>query len=426
MTHLLEDLFDFLSHAPTSWHAGMEMGNRLASLDYTPLRLDEKWSLEKGGKYFVIDEGAFAAFSLPKAKPKQMHIIAAHTDSPALKLKPKPEILTKNMVQLGVEVYGSPILPSWVNRDLAIAGRVVVEQKKGQIEEHLVYFDDAPVIIPLLAPHLDREAFQQGLQLNKQDHLLPIATLHEGKLEQSYLEKLLKRQLSFHKLLDFDLFLVPLEPPRFLGSENELVASYRLDNLVSCHAGLVALGHLDKPLEKTLALGVFWDHEEVGSATPAGAESSLFFDIYERICRFYKIEGEEEGILRKNSHCLSVDVAHAFNPNYAKKYDEHHAPLLGEGITLKYNANMRYTTTAKSGANVKALCDALNLKCQSFVNRSDNPAGSTVGPLFSTQMGIDTADIGLAQLSMHAAREVIACQDHIDMCTLLTAFLGGE
>lgn len=348
MTHLIEDFTDFLTRSPTSWHAALEMGNRLASLDFTPLEPNEKWTLEKGKKYFVIQEGSLAAFALPEKKPKKFSLIAAHTDSPALKLKPKPVITKENMQMLGVEIYGSPILPTWFNRDLAIAGRVVVKRKNETTEEFLVYFDESPVIIPLLAPHLDREAYKKGMEIDKQMHLSPLACLIEQNVDHNYLESLLKRQISFHQLLDFDLFLVPLDPPRFLGKEGELLASYRIDNLSSAHAGIVAIANLETIPEETIPMGIFWDHEEIGSATHIGAASPFFRDLFARISGFYKLSNEEETILRKNSMCLSVDVTHALNPNFENKYDPQHHTLLGEGITIKYNANMRYTTNARS------------------------------------------------------------------------------
>lgn len=425
MTHLLEDFTDFLGRSPTSWHAALEMGNRLASLDFIPLVPNEKWNLEKGQKYFVVQEGSLAAFALPEKKPKQMSLAAAHTDSPALKLKPRPVIEKENMQLLGVEIYGSPVLPTWFNRDLAIAGRVVVLQKNKLMEEFLVYFDDAPLIIPLLAPHLDREAYKKGLEINKQEHLYSLATLKGEHFDQNYLENLLRRQISFHKLIDFDLFLVPMESPRFIGKEGEMLASYRLDNLASAHAGVVAIANLEKIPKDRLPIGIFWDHEEVGSATHIGAGSPFFKDLFGRISGFYQLSNEEETLLRRNSLCFSIDLTHALNPNYEKKYDPQHIPLLGEGITIKYNANMRYSTNAKTGAKASQLCEKLGLKWQQFVNRTDNPAGSTVGPIFSTNLGIETVDLGIPQLSMHAAREIISCQDHIDMCTFLTAYIQG-
>lgn len=425
MTDLLEDFADFLTHSPTSWHATTEMGNRLASLDFTPLFFGSKWDLEKGGRYFVIHDGSLAAFILPENTPEQMAIITSHTDSPALKLKPHPFYTKHNMDLLAVEVYGSPVLPTWFNRDLAIAGRVTVKQRSGEIEEHNVFFDDTPVIIPALAPHLDREAYKKGLQVNAQDHLVPILGLNEEGIDTCTVTELLRRQLTFDRLLDFDLFLVPLEEPRFIGKSGDMIASYRLDNLASSHAALTAIASVEDPSETTLPIALFWDHEEIGSETSIGASSPFFRDLYERICSAYTIEKEDEILMRQNSLCLSVDLTHAVNPAYEKRYDPHHLPLLGEGIALKYNANMRYTTSARTGAFVSILCDRLKLNMQRFAYRSDNPAGSTVGPLFATQMGIETADIGIPQLAMHAAREVIACRDHLDMCTLLTAFVSG-
>lgn len=424
MTQLLEDFTEFITAAPTSWHAAVEMGNRLASCDYIPLEYEKKWELEKGKKYFVIREGSLAAFSLPKKKPEKMAIAAAHTDSPALKLKPHCVSKKKNMKLLGVEVYGGVVLPTFLGRDLVITGRVIVEKKKGKLEEHLVYLDDAPVIIPLIAPHLDREIYKKGLVLNKHDHLFSVATLEDEELDEDYLETLLQRQFAFENLIDFDLFLVPLDGPRFLGKDGEMLASYRLDNLSSAHSILVGLGYLDKPAEKTLSIGMFWDHEEIGSSTSVGAHSPFFSDVLARILPHYKLTPEEEVILRGNSLCLSVDMTHALNPNFESKYDKEHSPLLGKGLVLKYNANMRYVTNAKSGSHVQSLCNRLKLPTQKFANRADNAPGSTVGPIFSTQLGIETADIGIPQLAMHSAREVISSQDHLDMCTLLTSFLG--
>lgn len=423
MTLIIDDLQDFFTHAPTSWHAVEEMGNRLAYLDFTPLSIQEKWELEKGKKYFVAHEGSFAAFILPEKKPEKLSIIGAHTDSPSLKLKPIPEIQRHNCIQMGVEVYGSPILFSWLNRDLGIAGRITTMGKEEEILHHLVFIDDAPLFIPLLAPHLDKEMYKKGFELNKQDHLLPISALVSNHSPKNYLEELLHRHVAFRKLLDFDLFLVPLERPRLVGSNGEFLASYRIDNLSSVHAALVAMGNVDAANSSNLPVVLFWDHEEIGSETNVGAHSPFFADLLKRITSFYQFTSEEEIMLRNRSLCVSVDVTHAVNPNYEQKYDPNHLPLLGEGIVLKYNANMRYTTNSISSSRILLLLDQCKLKFQRFVNRSDNPAGSTIGPVFASSLGIATVDLGIAELSMHAAREVICCQDYVDLCTLLIQFL---
>lgn len=419
MSHLLEDLKRFLNSAPTSWHAAKEIGNRLAGLDFTPLDENEKWEVGLGKKYFIQRGGSLCAFSIPQSRPSRLIAIASHTDSPALKIKPKPEVQEENMVLLETELYGSPILTSWLNRDLAIAGRIIIQNNKNEIEEHLIFLDESPVFIPELALHLNRDANDKGMPLDKQQHLRPVISLDRNK--KTTLENLLKRQLAFETLLSFDLFLVPIESARFLGTEGEMIGSYRLDNLASAHACAVAMA--STPVGNALQMALFWDHEEVGSRTMEGAASPFFPDTIRRIG--YALEMSEEEMLRlkNNAFCTSVDVSHAFNPNFPQKYDPKHQPLMGEGIVLKYNADRRYASDAKSAALAVLACKALKLPYQSFVFRSDILGGTTVGPIVASGLGIPTVDIGIPIFSMHSSREVMACQDHLDMCQLLTYLL---
>ncbi|HSW86887.1 MAG TPA: M18 family aminopeptidase [Rhabdochlamydiaceae bacterium] len=423
MVHILEEFKNFLDTSPTSWHAAYQIGNRLAMQDFIPLNENEKWQIEPGQKYFIIRGGSVCAFSLPSSTPQRGVILASHTDSPSLKIKPRPEIRIENMLALGVEVYGHPLLTSWLNRDLGIAGRIVVTDASGNIEEKLVVIDDSPLIIPQLAIHFDREVNEKGLTLNKQEHLCPLLGLDEN---QHSIEDLLKRHVSFHSLLSSDLFLFPLERSRFLGLENELIASYRIDNLASAHACLTALACAHRPQKNTIQMAVFWDHEEVGSKSLEGAESPFFSEILKRIFHGLKLDKEDLFIFKRQSLCLSVDMAHAVHPNHLKALDPNHGPKLGKGPVIKYNAAQRYASNAFSAAQVIRLCQKLNLNVQSFVNRSDIPSGSTVGPLFAHHDGIATVDIGCPQLSMHSIREVMACQDYFDICRLLTHVLQEE
>ena len=418
MSHILEDLKLFLETSPTSWHAVQEIGNRLASIDFTPLDESEKWELEKGKKYFVQRGGSMCAFALPQGKPNKINIIAAHTDSPALKLKPNPEIVDQNMVLFETEIYGSPLLNSWLNRDLVIAGRIVVQNGQ-EMEEKLVFIDEAPLFIPQLAPHLDRDVNEKGLLLDKQDHLRPILTLNSKN--KNLLEILLKNQCNFQSLLSFDLFLVPIEHVRFIGMQGEMMAGYRLDNLASSHACTAAIA--STPIGKSIQMALFWDHEEVGSRTAEGAASPLLSDTLKRIGYAIGLSEDDLMRLKNKSLCTSVDVAHAFNPNFSKKYDPKHQPLPGKGIVIKYNADKKYASDAKTAAPIVASCKKLKLEAQSFVSRSDVPCGSTVGPIVAQGLGIPTVDIGIPIFSMHSAREVLACQDHLDMCQLLTHLL---
>ncbi|MGL4540543.1 MAG: M18 family aminopeptidase [Candidatus Rhabdochlamydia sp.] len=421
MTHILADLKVFLETAPTSWHATQEIGNRLAIHHFLPLEDTDKWKLKPGGKYFTTKGGSLCAFSLPKKKPKQALILASHTDSCALKLKPLPCYSEQNMTSFGVEVYGSPLLSSWLNRDLVLAGRVIVLNKDQQPEETLVILDDATFMIPQLAIHLDRDVNEKGVILNKQEHLCPLVSVSSQEKDAiSLIENLLRRQLSFQKLLSFDLFLVPQESARFIGLNNEMLASYRIDNLLSVHASLAALVSCKNPSEDQLQIALFLDHEEVGSHSLEGAGSCFLQDTLKRMAYHLELDLEALIRLKNNSLCLSIDMAHALNPNYINKHDPHHQPLLNKGIVIKYNANQKYASNAVSTAPIIHACHNLNLNYQSFVSRSDLSCGSTIGPIIAANLGINTVDIGCPQLSMHSTREVIACQDYLDLLHLLS------
>ncbi len=425
MSHILADLKAFLDASPTSWHTVREMGNRLATRDFIPLKADEKWHLEPGKKYFTEHGGAFCAFCVPEKRPEKAIILAAHTDSPSLKLKPKPTTYKENLAQFGVEVYSSPLLTSWLNRDLALAGRVVITNPSGYVEERLVHLDDAILFIPQLAVHLDRDIHEKGVLLNKQEHLSPIVEITDQKGEPlTALEKILRRHLSFEQLLSFELFLVPIEPARFVGFDHEMLASYRLDNLSNVHAVLSALGTTaNKASSKTLQMVVFWDNEEIGSRSADGAASPFLSDLLQRISLNLGLSQEEHFILKNHSFCVSTDMTHALNPNYVSKYDPQHQVHLKKGIVIKSNADQKYASNARSSAVIVRACQMLGLSYQHFVSRSDIHSGSTVGPIVAGVTGITTVDIGIAELSMHSIREVMACQDYLDMYRLLTYLL---
>lgn len=423
MSDLLSDFTTFLKCSPTSWHAVKEMGTRLALSDFTPLNLQDPWKLELGKPYFVHKAGSCLAFILPEKKPQNIRLLAAHTDSPALKLKPNPLFSVENMVMCGVETYGSPLLTSWLNRDLCLSGRVVVSSKQGNQEERYVHLDDALLVIPQLALHLDRDIHEKGLLLNKQEHLCPILGLGP---EGVSLEKLLRRHLHFETLLSFDLFLVPVEEPKFLGFSGEFLASYRLDNLTSVHAALAALSSELDPADSTLKMIYCADHEEIGSGTVDGAASPFLMDVLSRLQAQLNISVEEFIQMKERSLCVSIDMAHGLNPNYVNRHDPKHQPLLRHGIVLKHNANQKYASDALSSAVIAQACKELKISYQNFVCRSDIPCGSTIGPVLAKKTGMATVDIGCAQLSMHSIREVIACQDYCDLYLLLKHLLNND
>lgn len=419
----LSDLLTFLQESPTAWHATQEIGNRLAQQDYTPLDEQEKWELKPGNAYFVERGGSICAFILPKEVPEGATILASHTDSPALKLKPHPVFIEDHLPFLRVETYGSPILSTWMNRDLVIAGRLLVS-KGEEVDEELVYLEDVPVMIPSLAIHLDRETNERPQKIDKQHHLCPLLGIDgEGKKAEKILESLLGRKGS--SILGADLYLVPFDPPRILGIHSDLIGSYRIDNLGSAHASLLALLATEKHPKQTIQMAIFWNHEEVGSGSDEGASSPFFIDILKRIALSYKMEEEDFLRMKQRSQIVSIDMAHAYHPGYKTRYDKENAPRVGKGIVLKYNANQRYATSGLTAAKIVKICQKEKIPYQSFASESNLPCGSTVGAITAAGTGIQTVDIGLAQFSMHAAREMIAINDHLDLCKLLKSILEG-
>lgn len=418
----LKDLLTFLDSSPTSWHAVEQITQKLKQSGFEPLEEGSPWKLVSGGRYYVTRNGSsLAAFIIPTQKPVAAKIGGSHTDSPGFKLKPNAEYLKEHMVMLGLEVYGAPLLSSWLNRDLGIAGRILVKDSKGKIQEKLVNLTQQPVIIPQLAIHLDRGVNDTGLILNKQEHLAALAAI-DNIPPKNYLEFLLKKQLHFHTLLAHDLFLYPLEPARLIGFNQQLISSYRLDSLGSVYAILQGLTSGAKPDKNWIKMAIFWDHEEIGSETAQGAASSFAPHILERIALATGMGREEYLCLLNRSLCLSVDLTHALHPNYPEKHEPHHQVMLNKGIVIKSNAQNRYATDAKSAAIVIDLCEKQKIPYQKFVSRNDIPSGSTIGPIHARKTGMSTVDIGYAQLSMHSSRELVSSQDHLDMCKLLTEF----
>ncbi len=415
---MLEKFVQFLNRSPTVFHAAREIGVRLAEADFTPLSEKEKWLLEPGKGYFVVREDTLlAAFRMPTHKPISATLLASHIDSPALKVKPQPEISSHGIGQLGTELYGGPLLYSWLDRDLAVAGRILVLNQNGRCESKTVWLDDFPVIIPGLAIHLNREINEKGMIIHKQDHLKAVYSIDS---KDNRLEDLLKKQHSFSKLLSADLFLVPLEKAKFNGLHNELISSYRLDNLTSAFASLEALIQ-SKVRKETIQMAIFWDHEEIGSKTYAGADSLFVNELFERICMHCKMDREDYYRMKSASLCLSCDVGHAFHPNYPEKYDPQNASLMGKGPVVKFSA--RYATTGATAAPIVSLAESRKIPLQMSASRSDLSSGGTVGAMMGANPGIPTVDLGIGCWAMHSTRETASAKDQIWLYELLKASL---
>jgi len=422
----LDDLFSFLSSSPTPYHAVENASSRLFAEGFRPLSERDAWDDLRPGRYYVTHEGsAIVAFVIPDGADVGFRIVGAHTDSPNLRLKPRPEYAKEGYLQLGVEVYGGTLLNSWLDRDLGLAGRatVRVHGEAPTLETRLVRLDHPRLRVPQLAIHLDREVNEKGLVLNKQEHLAPVLGLQSGGAAS--VTELVAASLGVpaSDIVHVDLMLHDTLPPARGGAHDELIFSARLDNLAMCHAAVRSIGLAvdDSALCRVVAL---FDHEEVGSQSATGAESHFLPRLLERISRRGGRSYDEHARALARSLCLSADMAHAVHPNYDSRHEPRHKPVLNGGPVLKSNAQQRYATSARTATVVEELCRELAIPLQHYVNRTDLPCGSTIGPITSTLLGIPTADVGNPMLSMHSCREMAGADDPAAMEQLMVGFFG--
>lgn len=421
----VERLMGYLRTSPTPFHA---VDNAVAHLDaagFERLAEDAPWSLKRNGRYYVTRNGSSITAFIPGTDPVTeagFHVIGAHTDSPNLRLKPRPEIRAHGYTQLGVEVYGSALLASWTDRDLGLAGRVVVDQD-GTPVTRLLRADRPVGRIPQIAIHLDREVNTKGLILNKETQLPPVVGLSE---EDGSFEKWLGAELDVDpaRILAHELMFFEVTPPVLSGLDGEFLHSGRLDNLASCHAALTALTEAAATAVGATRVVILYDNEEVGSSTMQGAAGSFLADLLSRITEAGGRGGEALHRSRSRSFLVSADMAHAVHPNYADRHDSRHLPRLNRGPVIKVNANARYATDAETSARFQQLCEQAEVPYQKFVMRADLPCGSTIGPIVSSRLGIKAVDVGNPMLSMHSCREMAGAADHGPMIRVLTRFLS--
>jgi len=417
---------DFIQASPTPFHATANMANTLQQHGFIALNEADAWQLAGPGKYYVTrNDSSIIAFVLAAQDPiaQGFRMVGAHTDSPCLKVKPQPDRVVAGYYQLGVEVYGGALLNPWFDRDLSLAGRVSYLSKQQTIEHVLLDYRQAVAVIPSLAIHLDRDVNKER-SINAQLHLPVVLaqTAEEGELP-SFRDLLLAR---FHelgevsdleKVLDFEMFLYDTQPPGYVGLDREFIAAARLDNLLSCYAGLQSLLQADGSQHCML---VCTDHEEVGSASHCGAQGPFLRSVLERIV------GVGEGFTRMvdRSLLVSADNAHGIHPNYPDKHDEQHGPKLNQGPVIKINANQRYASNSVTSALVRHLAEQAQVPLQSFVTRSDMGCGSTIGPITASEIGIKTLDIGVPTFAMHSIRELAGSEDGLLLTNLLTALFN--
>ena len=423
------DLLAYIDASPTPYHAVRETVRRLSAQGYRELDERQPWDLKPGDKVYVTrGDTSIAAFHLGTRPVDQsgFKLVGAHTDSPNLRLKPNAQVQRNGYHQLGVEVYGGPLFSTWLDRDLSIAGRVVVAHE-GRPAHHLVDFRRPLLRIPNLAIHLNRTVNTDGLKLNAQDHLVPVLGLERSgavDLKAMLVEDLARggTRVAAGDILGFDLCLYDLQPSIRSGAAGEFLHAPRLDNLASSHAGLSALLAQSGPGEATRGV-VLYDHEECGSRSAQGAASPFLRDLLERITLAHS-DGRRDSFHRaiRHSFLVSADMAHAVHPNYASMHEPKHQPLLGAGPVIKSNVNQSYATDGESWAWFALHCREAGVTPQNFVTRTDLGCGSTIGPISAGELGIRTVDVGNPMLSMHSIRELAAAADVAAMISVLRGF----
>lgn len=421
---LNQGLIDFLKASPTPFHATRSLAQRLQAAGFRPLDEREPWHTEAGGRYYVTrNDSSIIAFRLGRRAPLEggLRLVGAHTDSPCLRVKPQPELQRQGFLQLGVEVYGGALLAPWFDRDLSLAGRVTFREG-GKVQSLLIDFQQPIAVIPNLAIHLNREA-NQGWPINAQTELPPILAQLSGDERADFRALLADRLAVEHGIcadavLDYELSFYDTQGAALIGLNQDFIAGARLDNLLSCYAGLQAL--IEAEGDETCVL-VCTDHEEIGSCSACGADGPFLEQVLRRVLP----EGDAFVRTIQKSLLVSADNAHGVHPNYADKHDANHGPKLNAGPVIKVNSNQRYATNSETAGFFRHLCLAEEVPVQSFVVRSDMGCGSTIGPITASQLGVRTVDIGLPTFAMHSIRELAGSHDLAHLVRVLSAFYAS-
>ena len=417
-TPTIADLQAFLDASPSPYHAVAVAARRLLAAGFTEVAETDEWTPLAAG--FVRRGGALIAWRASAGVDPLagVRMVGAHTDSPGLRIKPRPETGFANWRQVGVEVYGGALLNSWLDRDLGLAGRVTTLDG----EQHLVAIDEPIARLPQLAIHLDRDVNDKGVLLDKQQHLTPVWGTGDARPGEFTTYLASRLGLDGHRVAAWELQLFDLTPSRLIGADRSLLASGRLDNQVSCWSAISAL--IAAPDAARISLATLFDHEEVGSSSATGAAGPLLERVLDRLLLARGISGESRFRSLAASSCISADNAHAVHPNYPERHEPGHRPLVNHGPALKLNSNQRYATSSGSAAMFERACTAASVPMQVFVSRNNMPCGSTIGPITATRLGIDTVDVGVPQLSMHSAREVCGVHDPVHLTRALTAYFN--
>ena len=404
-----------LDASPTAHHVVGWWRKNLTNAGFLDCSLSGTLSAETG---FVTRGGAIIAWRVPqKSLHNGFRIVGAHSDSPGLHIKPQPDKQHANMSLLGVEVYGGPLLNSWLDRDLGIAGHVVLQD--GSL--HLFTSNSPVARISQLAIHLDRDVNDKGLVLDRHQHLNALwLTSNGGQDFDQWLAKTCDVNQSDIRASSAQLY--DTHKASLIGADNSLIASARIDNQASCWAAMTAL--IEQSDTTSPSVVALFDHEEVGSSSATGAAGPLLEHVLERLCIHEDLSRQDFINILAKSHCVSADNAHAVHHNYPERHDINHSPLINQGVVIKSNVGQRYATSATSIAPFIDACTNANVPIQHFASRNNIACGSTIGPITATRLGIDTIDVGIPQLSMHSAREVCGSQDPIYLRDALRSYFA--
>ena len=410
------EVIEFIDESPSTYHVVKNCSDILDENGFERIMPREKWKIKKGGKYFLKKSSStIIAFTVGEDFDVKngFKIFGAHTDSPCFRIKPNPEIVTENVVRLNTEVYGGPILSTWFDRPLSIAGRVIVKGEDSFFPRTVKIKIDEPLLtIPNLAIHQNREV-NNGVKIDKQNDVLPVISLINKNFErEGYLERVILEKTGIKKedIIDFDLYLYATEKGCLLGANEEFMSSPKIDNLASVYTGLIGLLEAEENQDR-INIFVAFDNEEIGSATKQGADSNYLLNTLERISLALGLSRGDFLQMLESSYILSADAAHAAHPAHLGKTDPTNRGKINEGISIKISAKQKYTSDGYSIAVIKQLIEGTEIQIQPFVNESNELGGSTIGPISSTHLDIDGVDLGVPVLAMHSVRELCGIFD---------------
>ena len=410
------EVIEFIDESPSTYHVVKNCSDILDENGFERIMPREKWEIKKGGKYFLKKSSStIIAFTVGEDFDVKngFKIFGAHTDSPCFRIKPNPEIVTENVVRLNTEVYGGPILSTWFDRPLSIAGRVIVKGENSFFPRTVKIKIDEPLLtIPNLAIHQNREV-NNGVKIDKQNDVLPVISLINKNFErEGYLERIILEKTGIKKedIIDFDLYLYATEKGCLLGANEEFMSSPKIDNLASVYTGLIGLLEAEENQDR-INIFVAFDNEEIGSATKQGADSNYLLNTLERISLALGLSRGDFLQMLESSYILSADAAHAAHPAHLGKTDPTNRGKINEGISIKISAKQKYTSDGYSIAVIKQLIEGTEIQIQPFVNESNELGGSTIGPISSTHLDIDGVDLGVPMLAMHSVRELCGIFD---------------